>query len=373
MANKFTRFLGDFATGLTQPKGIMGNYTHATRLFIDNTLRLAPKTKFNYYVRFEMDPMAVKAANFKSKHAEETGLLVKGVDLPKFTFQMDTLNQYNKKHVVYKRIQYDPVQFTMHDDNQGVISALWALYYGYYIADRNNPTQAFDRDQYRNKNTSNYAYGFDNGSTVDFFKSVTIYTMGRRRFVGYTLVNPKIQQWTAGNMEMADGASTAESTMSLQYEAVQYTAGTVSEGSPKGFATLHYDTVSSPLGIAGGGTGLLTGEGGVLDGLEAVFGAIGNGSAFESPKSFLGTAIAAVNTYKNIRGLSKDGLKNEAINILTSPGGIQQISNTISGAAGIFFPKNDSGNGPVKAQKKKTSTSNITNSSSFVGNQGGGT
>ena len=197
--------------------------------------------------------------------------------------------------------------------------------------------------------------------------------MGRRRFVGYTLVNPKIQQWTAGNMEMADGASTAESTMSLQYEAVQYTAGTVSEGSPKGFATLHYDTVSSPLGIAGGGTGLLTGEGGVLDGLEAVFGAIGNGSAFESPKSFLGTAIAAVNTYKNIRGLSKDGLKNEAINILTSPGGIQQISNTISGAAGIFFPKNDSGNGPVKAQKKKTSTSNITNSSSFVGNQGGGT
>ena len=62
----------------------MGNYTHATRLFIDNTLRLAPKTKFNYYVRFEMDPMAVKAANFKSKHAEETGLLVKGVDLPKF-------------------------------------------------------------------------------------------------------------------------------------------------------------------------------------------------------------------------------------------------------------------------------------------------
>ena len=69
MANKFTRFLGDFATGLTQPKGIMGNYTHATRLFIDNTMRLAPKTKFNYYVRFEMDPTAVKAANFKAKHS----------------------------------------------------------------------------------------------------------------------------------------------------------------------------------------------------------------------------------------------------------------------------------------------------------------
>ena len=354
MANKFTRFLSDFATGLTQPKGIMGNYTHATRLFIDNTMRLAPKTKFNYYVRFEMDPIAVKAAHFKSKHAEETGLLVKGVDLPKFTFQMDTLNQYNKKHNVYKRIQYDPVQFTMHDDNQGVISAMWALYYGYYIADRSNPTAAFDRDQYRNKESGNYAFGFDNGSTADFFKSVTIFTMGRRRFVGYTLVNPKIQQWTAGGMEMAAGSETAESTMSLQYEAVQYTAGTVSQGSPKGFANLHYDTVSSPLGIAGGGTGLLLGEGGVLDGLEAVFGAVGNGSAFDSPKSFLGTAIAAVNTYKNIRGLSKESILNEGVNILTSPGGIQQISNTISGAAGIFFPKNDAANGTTAAKKKVT-------------------
>jgi hypothetical protein len=242
----------------------------------------------------------------------------------------------------------------MHDDNQGVISALWALYYGYYIADRNNPTAAFDRDQYRNGDTNNYAFGFDNGSTADFFKSVTIYTMGRRRFVGYTLINPKIQQWTAGGMDYAAGSETAESSMSLQYEAVQYTAGTISQGSPKGFATLHYDTVSSPLGVAGGGTGLLLGEGGVLDGLEAIFGAVGNGSAFSSPKSFLGTAIAAVNTYKNIRGLSKDSIINEGVNILTSPGGIQQISNTISGAAGIFFPKNDSANGTTTATKKVT-------------------
>ena len=117
---------------------------------------------------------------------------------------------------------------------------------------------------------------------------------------------------------------------------------------------MHYDTVSSPLGIAGGGTGLLLGEGGVLDGLEAVFGAVGNGSAFDSPKSFLGTAIAAVNTYKNIRGLSKDSIINEGVNILTSPGGIQQISNTISGAAGIFFPKNDAANGTTAAKKKVT-------------------
>ena len=353
MANKFTRFLTDFATGLTQPKGIMGNYTHATRLFIDDTMRLAPRTKFNYYVRFEFDSTALKSGSFKQKHTEETGLLVKNVGLPKFSFDTETINQYNKKHNVYKKITYDPVNFTMHDDNQGVISAMWALYYGYYVADRSLPTGAFDADRYRSKETNNYAYGFDNNSSVDFFKSVTIYTMGRRRFIGYTLINPKITKWDHGEMDYADGSEPAASSMTLQYEAVQYTAGTVSQGSPKGFTNLHYDTQSSPLGIAGGGTGLVFGEGGVLDGLESVFGALGNGTAFSSQKGFLGTAIAAVNTYKNIRGLSKDGLKNEAINILTSPAGISQISNTISGIAGTIFPKNDATNKETKATPKK--------------------
>ena len=93
MANKFARFLSDFATGLTQPKGIMGNYTHATRLFIDDTMRLAPRTKFNYYVRFEFDPTALKSGSFKQKHTEETGLLVKNVGLPKFSFDTKSIQQ----------------------------------------------------------------------------------------------------------------------------------------------------------------------------------------------------------------------------------------------------------------------------------------
>ena len=77
----------------------------------------------------------------------------------------------------------------------------------------------------------------------------------------------------------------------------------------------------------------------------------------------------------------KESILNEGVNILTSPGGIQQISNTISGVAGTFFPKNDAANGTTTAQKKKT-RSNITTSSSFdqafadqvsAQNQGGGT
>ena len=363
MANKFTRFLTDVFTGLTNPKGLVSNYQHATRLFLDDSLRLAPRTKFNYYVRFELDNSAHKAANFTAKHSEEFGLLIKTTDLPKFKFDSETLNQYNRKKIVYKMINYDPVNLTFHDDNQGVVSALWAIYYGYYIKDRNNPTSGYDTNHYRITQTPSdfFRYGLDNDRGPDLFKSITIYTMGRRRFIGYTLINPKITSWMHGTMDYAATSEPAESSMTLEYEAVVYSAGTVSEGSPKGFATLHYDNAPSPLSVAGGGVSNLVGEGGVLDGLESVFGAVGDGTAFSSGEGFLRTAIGALNTYKNAKSLTKDGLKAEAINILSSPAGTQAVANTISGVAGAVFPKNDPNNTTTNgSQKKLTDTEGST-------------
>ena len=127
----------------------------------------------------------------------------------------------------------------------------------------------------------------------------------------------------------------------------------MSEGSPKGFATLHYDNTPGPLQIGGGGTGNLLGEGGVLDGLESVFGAVGDGTAFSSGGNFLSTAIKAVNTYKGAKGLSKAGLLSEATNILTSPVGTNAIANTISGISGSVFNKSDPSNSTTKGTQKK--------------------
>lgn len=347
MANKFTRYLSSFgsglAAGLTNPKGQVGNWRHATRLFVDNTYALAPRTKFSFYVRIELDPSVTRAPQFTAKHSNEIGLLVKSADLPKFTIDQITKNQYNRKKIVYKGINYDPVTINFHDDNTGVINALWAIYYGYYFADRTNPTAAYGATQYQPAGTpiSNFRYGLDNNTTAPLIKSISLYTMSRRRFNGYTLINPKITSWQHGNVDYSAN-ETLDSTMTVAYEAVQYTSGSVTIGNPKGFATLHYDTTPSPLSVAGGGTATLTGEGGVLAGIEQVFGAIGSGDIFNSPGGFLGTAIAAVNTYKNIRNLSKEGLKNEAINILTSPAAIGTIANTVGGVIGSVWPKNSS-------------------------------
>ena len=340
MANKFTRFLTGVGEGLLTPKGQQANWQHATRLFIDDTMRLAPRTKFMFYVRFELNKAAIRAPSFTNNHQEEVGLLVKTADLPKFSFDSVVKNQYNRKKIVYKQINYEPVNLTLHDDSAGIVNALWAIYYGYYIGDRQNPTAAYNENKYRPTKTliDSFRYGMDNDITEPFFKSVSIFTMSRRRFLGYTLVNPRIKSWNHGTADYS-ASEFMESSMSLEYEAVRYSAGNVTFNNPKGFANLHYDAVPSPLSVAGGGVSNLTGSGGVLDGLEQIFGDIESGATFDSFGGFLGTAIKSINTYKNIQGLSKDGLKREAINILSNPGNIATAVSTVGGVVGTVFPR----------------------------------
>jgi hypothetical protein len=140
--------------------------------------------------------------------------------------------------------------------------------------------------------------------------------------------------------------------MTVEYEAVKYSAGNVSINSPTGFAQFHYDTVPSPLSVAGGGVSNLVGEGGVLDGMEQIFGDIGKGTPFDSVGGFLGTAIKSINTYKNFKNLSKDGLKNEAINILSNPRNIATAVSTVGGVVGTVFPKSGSGASTTTATQR---------------------
>jgi len=361
MANKFTRFLKGVAQGITQPKGNLGDFRHAARLYVDNTMALAPKTKFSYHVYFDVNPLAVQAPQFKEKqHIEEAGLLVKSADLPRFNFESVTKNQYNRKKIVYKMLNYEPVNLTFHDDNVGVVNALWALYLGYYSRDRHNPADqanvAWDSDPYTAYNKAQpFKYGLDNDRKQDpFFRSIQLFTMGRKRFNQYVLINPVITMWNQGQVDQGAGNGTIECQMTIQYESVLYGWGDVEPNFPQGFANLHYDKAPSPLSIFGGGTQTLFGPGGVISGAEQIFGQLSNRSAFSSPESFLRTVAGALNTYRNLRNIANnpDLLRQEAVNILLTPG---SVTNAISGVSGVLFPKSGgAGEGGTQAQPKNT-------------------
>jgi hypothetical protein len=339
MANKA---LGQFISGLTNPKGNVADFRHASRLFVDDNFRLAPKSKFNFHVVFTIDTRALKSLNFDYRHRNEINMLVKKCDLPKFTIATETLNQYNRKKVVQNKIDYTPVNISFHDDRLGVTRQLWENYFAYYYADPTVAKQgaAYNRTAMAGGSYIRNPYGLDNNSSIPFFNKITIYQMANKQWASYTLVNPMITAWNHDVLDYAAGAAPAEQSMTVAYEAVTYDTGYVSQGNPPGFAQDHYDTVPSPITLAGGGTSSLFGQAGVLAGAEAVFGRVADGSAFESPANFLSTAIQAINTYSNAKNLNSTSIRNEVYNVALN--GINTVGRT--GLNNISFPVNSGQN-----------------------------
>lgn len=341
MANKLNGYLksaaSGFVSGATNPKGLCANWQHATRLFVDDTYRLSPRTKFLFYVYFDINTNALKSGNWDPQtHGQELGMLVKRADLPKFNIDTVTQHQYNRKKIVHKTLNYQPVTIALHDDSNAIVSSIWALYYGYYVRDRHHDQNTYKYNQYAQ--SFDKRFGLDNDLAEDrpFFNSIQVFTMSRRRFIGYTMVNPRITDWTHGNGDYFEG-DTIESSMTIEYENVVYSSGEVTYNNPKGFANLHYDTLPSPLTVQGGGVENLLGEGGVLDGASQIFGDIASGAAFESPQGLISTAIKAANTVKNAQNLSLDNIKKEALGAL-APVAISAAGSAIS-ALGAVFPK----------------------------------
>lgn len=362
MANFLSGFLDNLGQGLTNPKGNLGDFAHAARLYNSNAFRLAPKVKFLYHVVFNINPQAIKSPTFDTKkHITAINMLVKAVDLPKFKIQVDTSQQYNRKKQVQTKIDYDNINITFHDDNTGLTTLLWQLYYGYYYADSRTPN-AFQRNSYKGEAANVFRYGLDNNSSVPFFTSITIYQMSRHYYQSYMLMNPIITSWQHDNLDNSS-SDTVQNTMQIGYEAVIYGSGKVQTDNPAGFATDYYDKQPSPLGVLGGGTISVFGVGGVAEGITSILDDIATGRIF-TPSGFLGTLIKGSNTFNNTRQLSSQGLRQEGFNILT--GAIQSTTGAaVAGVANIAFPKTG-GNGqnqttptsrPVEVSKSSALTS----------------
>jgi hypothetical protein len=249
MSNKYTRYL---ATDPNNPKGVMGNFQHATDVFVENFYRLAPRYKFLFYAFFEIDnTIPTTASLLKNRNDLEIPLLVKTASLPSFNYDTVTKNRYNRKKIVYKQINYDPIQFAFHDDNAGVTNALWNAYNEYFSNDMLH-TNAYDWTT-DNDTWTNKKYGMDTLNSVRFFKRITLYTMSRQKYNSYTLWGPKIKSWKHSDLDYADGTGILENSMAIEYEGVSYGSGEIFEGTPDNFASIHYDYIRSPLDTPAGG------------------------------------------------------------------------------------------------------------------------
>jgi hypothetical protein len=341
---KLTKFLGSVANGIFGSQGDMRDYQHAARLFTDNFMRLSPKVEFLYHVFLDINPAAIRTPNpfygFSSPEARiETGMLVKNFNLPGINVQTETKNQYGKKTNIQTAVQYNPVNLTFHDDNNGLIGGLWEQYFKSQYADSqfvdflqieptynsqtsttetvNTRADGLGADQTKTTTTSTkqtgLKFGFDNYKSVRFFNTIKLYQLSKKRFFEFELINPIIQSWTPPTMN-SSSSNPAENQMTVIYEGVRYNTGRISTESVKGFTALHYDNIPSPLGSGGAG---LFGPGGVLAGGLDVVGDVIQGDIFTDPFALIGTAIKAKRTYDNAKELNREGIRNEVTGIVT--------------------------------------------------------
>lgn len=225
------------------------DYQHAAKTFTaEPGYVMAPKFGFLFFVRIVFNAPGQSQNGEKSK---TISVLCKSADLPKFNIEFESLNKYNKKEVLPKKLGYEPVMLTFHDDVKNTIRDLWLAYNTYYFADASITPEAWAQDDTYLENRPFNRYGLDNNQTVKFIKSVDIYSMGNHKYTKYSLINPLIVSFDFDKYDYSDGAKTMETQVRLEYETVLYYEGSTESIPGFGKDSPYYDNQFSTLGNKG--------------------------------------------------------------------------------------------------------------------------
>ena len=303
--------INNFLQGFQDNLPGMKDYTHASRLYLDDNFKLLPKQKFLFHVVFNTDETLFQDG-FAANERYELNMLVRACDLPKYDLSLEEKIQYNKKMYTATRIAYEPVNITFHDDHADTVNAFWKKYYEYNIADsinmNNDLTISDTKDDYYKfgdaRTTTKFGLDTPKKTGKPYLKGVEIFVLHKQRFTSMTLINPVIGSFSHDNLDQADGAGVMNNTMQILYETVIYKSGIVNKNNVPGFATIHYDNEPSPLTVLGGGTNSIFGPGGVVDGVGSVIRNVQSGN-------ILGAILTASNTYNNAKKIKKKDVKEE--------------------------------------------------------------
>jgi hypothetical protein len=330
-------------------------YKHATKLFVADTFRLAPKQSYLYYVVFEIDPSQTdlgsgilnSALEFANRYESlENGLLVKDIELPKFSMGTKILNAYNRKNIVQTNISYDPISVTFHDDAANVITKFWNDYYTYYFRDSDYTVSSYGiPEKYDRRRLAGWGYSPRNGGVNSFLKSIRIFSLHNKNFTEYYLVNPIINSWRHGRHESGSNSGLMENSMTVSYETVKYFTGFINPVNVDGFSLLHYDTEESP--IAGSFLGGVSAAG-VLNAIDGAPKDLRKPDTSQGAGGPLSSLLTVFRTYQNLKNVD---LKRAATTSIAAAGA-SVLNGVLNGS--VAFPT-DSTNASTVFSNQTTS------------------
>jgi len=317
--SRLSNALNGFSSGFTQ--GLFGtdtvkDYKHASKTFVSDGLALAPQQKFLFHVYFNLNTSipGLSESLGSAQDLSQLGMMVRTADVPSYRIDVDELNQYNRKRYIQKKINYQPVNITFHDDGSDLVRSMWYNYYVYYFSDArhgydgvstgqagNGPFDFNRRDVYDDlRSVHDWGYNGESpsgGYKPNFFRDIKIYGLNRGNFVQYTLINPVIVDWRSDTFDYSQDSGTMTNTMTLQYETVKFSRGRI--GTPgssevRGWGQNEsYDSSPSKLS-QGGGTQSVLGQGGLLDAGTSILNDLQNGN-------ILGAIVTAGRSYTTFK------------------------------------------------------------------------
>ena len=350
------------------------DYTHASKVFTPNSFELKPRYKFLFHVSFTINNEIPGLSGYLAANNQtQLSYVVKTVDLPKFTINNETLNQYNRKRVVQTKINYDPVTLTFHDDGGDNVRKMWYAYYNYYYKDaaqqylQPSPTNGSlgesankvvgfgynARDIYSNQrigDVNDWGYigeAYNDGSSnssgkLPFFRDIQITGFDQHKTATYVLINPLITNWSHDQYAYSEGSGVMQNTMTIAYETVKYYAGAVGQPRPdqnvRGFADpSHYDQTLSPISRPGSRANFM-GQGGLLDAAGGIIEDLTSGG----PLGVIGAVQKAGTAYNTFKGKNLQSIAvSEAVSLGNQvirgavPAAMRQVPGR---ASGMYYP-----------------------------------
>jgi len=192
-------------------------------------VRRVPRMKFMFYAQFVLSASArlmignPNATLDGYQDPRAISFKVRQIDKPKVTLTTADLNQYNKKKVVYTKLEYSEASMRLFDAVDDSVLAIWVDYFTYYFGDsRIKTTQEYKQSPVNASLLDGTGWGFRPlDEETQFFDRITVYGFYANTYTRFSYINPRITSIDWQNREYAS-EDPEEVLVNFKYEAIEY-------------------------------------------------------------------------------------------------------------------------------------------------------
>lgn len=189
--------------------------------------RSVPRVKFMFKAEFFLNPLAktmIPDINLNSSSdISAIAFKVKQIDKPRITLSAQELNNYNKKRIVYTKIDYADASLRIFDTVDNSVWSFWVNYFTYYFGDSRIKSSTA-----QSMRPTDAEFVDDTGwglrpltEETNFFNKISVSAYFAGTVTKFSYINPKITaiDWGQNDYSSSD---MLEANVTFKYEYLQY-------------------------------------------------------------------------------------------------------------------------------------------------------